>query len=209
MKNRKSYFSNQAMGLYCFADTLAICEKLLDGGAKIIQLRNKFLDDSSFCALAKEMLSRVRRYDHAILIINDRVDIAMEIGADGVHIGQGDENHQAVIRRMPDDMIVGISAGSVREALEAEQAGATYVGAGAVFKTSTKPDADVIGPEAVADIVKAVDIPVVVLGGISLNNIRQVMKTGAQYYGVISQINDAEDISARLNEFFTEIEKGI
>jgi thiamine-phosphate diphosphorylase len=209
MKAGKSYFSYQAREIYCFADTLALCDKLLDGGAKIIQLRNKHLDDRSFYALAGTMLSHVRRHDNAILIVNDRVDIALEIDADGIHIGQGDENHHEVIRRLPDDMIIGISVSSVREALDAEHAGATYIGAGAVFSTSTKPDAEIIGLEGVSNIVSAVNIPVVALGGISLDNIRQVVQTGARYYGIISQINEAEDISARLNEFFTVIKEGI
>ncbi|MBN1932668.1 MAG: thiamine phosphate synthase [Desulfobacterales bacterium] len=208
MKNKKSFFSTQKRNIYCFADTLPLCKELLNAGAKIIQLRNKHLDDSAFFDLATAMLAQVKSCNDAILIINDRVDIALEIGADGIHIGQEDESYHRVISRMPTDMIVGVSVNCVDEALEAQKAGADYVGAGAVFPTSTKPDADLISLEELNGIVQAISIPVVALGGISIDNIHQVMETGAQYYGIISEINNAEDISARFNQFFNILVKG-
>ena len=208
MKNKKSFFSTQKRDIYCFADTLPLCNELLNAGAKIIQLRNKHLDEAAFYDLATAMLAQVKRYNDAILIINDRVDIALDIGADGIHIGQEDESYHEVIGRMPTDMIVGVSVNCVDQALDAQNAGADYVGAGAVFPTSTKPDADLISLDELYRIVQAVSIPVVALGGISIDNIHQVFKTGAQYYGIISAINNVEDISARFNKFFNILVKG-
>lgn len=202
MKNKKAFFQTGKKDIYCFADNLELCRKLLDGGAKIIQLREKNIDDRGFYNLAERMLSLVRTYNEAILIINDRVEAALELKADGVHIGQKDENFHKVINRLPDDMIVGVSAHNIKEALDAEQAGATYLGVGAAFSTPTKPDASVIGIEGLRSIVKAVSVPVVAIGGISLENIQSVIKTGAQFYAIISQINNAKDISARMAEFF-------
>jgi thiamine-phosphate pyrophosphorylase len=198
MKNRRA-FSNISR-IYCFADNLPLCKKLLDGGAKIIQLRDKYSDDNAFYHSAKEMLSLVRHYDDAIFIINDRVDIALEINADGIHIGQEDENFYNVLRRVPDEMIVGVSVDNAPQAIEAEKAGASYIGAGSVFPTPSKSDAKLIGINALRDIVKSVNIPIAAIGGITLNNIREVMETGVQYFAMISEINTAKDISARLKE---------
>lgn len=202
MKNRRML--SKISCIYCFADNLLLCKKLLDAGAKIIQFRDKYADDNTFHQSAKEMLSLVRQYDDAVLIINDRVNIALDINADGIHIGQEDENFHKVLARVPDEMIVGVSADTVTQAIEAEQAGASYIGAGSVFPTPSKSDAKIIGINALCDIVKSVTIPVAAIGGITLKNIRQVMETGAHYFAMISEINGAEDISERLKEL-TEI----
>jgi len=198
MKSRTA-FSNISR-IYCFADNLPLCKKLLDGGAKIIQLRDKYADDNVFYQSAKEMLSLVRQYDGVILIINDRVNIALEVNADGIHIGQEDENFYTVLDRVPDEMIVGVSVYTAKQAIEAEQAGASYIGAGSVFPTPSKSDAKTIGINALRDIVKSVNIPIAAIGGITLENIREVMETGVQYFAMISEINAAKDISARLKE---------
>jgi len=201
MKNRKTFFeTGNSGGIYCFADNLPLCKKLLDGGAKIIQLRDKYTEDKAFCQSAKEMLSLVRQYDGAILIINDRVDIALEVKADGIHIGQEDENFYTVLDRVPNEMIVGVSVDTAKQAIEAEQAGASYIGAGSVFPTPSKSDAKIIGINALRDIVKSVNIPIVAIGGITSKNIRQVMETGVRYFAMISEVNNAKDITARLKE---------
>ncbi len=109
-------------GIYCFADNLTLCRKLLEGGAKIIQLRDKKTDDRSFARLAADMLAMTKAYD-AILIINDRVDIAIGIGADGIHVGQEDEQYREVIRRVPENMIVGVSVDTVGQAVDAQKPG--------------------------------------------------------------------------------------
>lgn len=202
-------FSTDDRNLYCFADNLKLCQQLLDGGAEIIQLRVKLINDDTFFELAKDMKKLVQKYPKAIFIINDRVDIAIEVQADGVHVGQEDEDYLSVIKRIPGDMITGVSVDNAEDAIKAEIAGATYVGAGAVFPTSTKSDSVVIGTERLQEIVQAINIPVVAIGGISRDNIKQVIATGAQYYAIISEINDADNISERLNQFYKLIDREI
>jgi len=208
MKNRKTFSDTLNREIYCFADTIPLCKKLLDGGAKIIQLRDKHADNKTFYQMAIEMLSLVRQYDETIFIINDWVEIAREIKADGIHIGQKNENFHEVLARVPDDMIVGVSVNTVNQAVEAEKAGASYIGAGSVFPTPTKSDATVIGINVLHDIVKSVSIPVAAIGGITLQNIQQVVGTGVRYFAMISEVNNAKDISARLKELFEILQQG-
>ncbi|MFZ0726291.1 MAG: thiamine phosphate synthase [Desulfobacterales bacterium] len=175
--------------IYCFADSLDLCGTLLAAGARLIQLRHKTADDTTFRELAVEMLEIVRRYPDAVLIVNDRVDIALEIGADGVHIGQEDEDCRKVIGRLPPDMIIGVSARFPETARAAESAGATYVGSGAVFATASKPEAVVIGMYGLRAVVAAVKIPVVAIGGITADNVLQTSSCGARFLAVLSDIN--------------------
>lgn len=202
LNSKKKLFHSIKRDIYCFADNKALCQKLLLGGARIIQFRAKEINDSIFAANAQEMFSLMKSYSDSIFIINDRVDIAIQIKADGIHVGMEDEDFQQVINRVPRDMIVGVSVENVEQAIAAESAGATYVGPGAVFSTPTKSDVPIIGIDVLREIVRAVNIPVVAIGGITLENIDQVIETGAKFYAVISQINNAKNITARLNEFF-------
>jgi thiamine-phosphate pyrophosphorylase len=195
-RSPREIFLRSPCRIYCFADTVALCEALLGAGARVIQLRHKSLDDDRFRKLARQMLARTRRHENALLIINDRVDIALETGADGVHVGQQDEDCAQVIRRLPPEMIVGVSARYPGLAADAERKGAAYIGAGSVAATSTKPDADVIGLAGVRAVVTATAIPVVAIGGITKQNIRQVADTGVRYCAVISGINDAPNPAA-------------
>lgn len=192
--------------MYCFADSVALCQKLLDSGARIIQLRAKNMSDGDFESLADEMQTLIRAYPAPVtFIVNDRVEVAFAIGADGLHVGQDDSDYRQVISAAPAGMVVGVSVGSVAEAIDAQRAGATYVGAGAVFETPTKHDAEVIGPVELRRIVDATTIPVVAIGGINLDNVGQVVAAGAHYFAVISEINDAPDIKLRINEFERKI----
>ena len=166
MRNAVDIFLRTPARIYCFADTVELCRTLLDAGARVIQLRHKTADDAAF-GRAVEMLDCVRSYEDAVLIVNDRVDIALDIGADGIHVGQEDRDCREVVRRAPASMIVGVSARYPDVARSAAAAGATYVGAGAVFATPTKPEAVVIGLKGLQAVVAAVDIPVVAIGGIT------------------------------------------
>ncbi len=194
-------FRKRAGDLYCFADDLDICIRLLKAGARIIQMRNKHLDDGAFRSTAEEMLGRVHQYRDGVLIINDRAGIALDIGADGIHLGQEDGDYKEVIQkaqRLGKRMIIGVSVDTAEEATEARNAGASYVGAGAAFPTPSKSDAVIIGLDGIAQVVQAVDIPVVAIGGITLENLPLVMETGADFFAVISDINRAEDLDARV-----------
>lgn len=206
-RTKKQIFQTKKYELYCFADSLSICKQLLEGGVRVIQFRHKHLDDEAFYRLSLDMLNLTKNYDDGIFIINDRVDIAIDIHADGIHVGQEDEDYRQVIQRVPDHMIVGVSVDTVQEAIDAQQAGADYVGAGAAFPTPTKSDAKVIGLDTIREIVKSIHIPTVAIGGISLENIHDVMTTGAQYYAIISQINNAPDIPIRIKQFYQILKK--
>lgn len=110
MRHPKKNFLLNPGRLYCFADSVTLCRTLLEAGARVIQLRHKTVDDGSFRRLAAEMLDCVHSFEDAVLIINDRVDIALEIGADGIHVGQEDRDYREVVRLAPESMIVGVSA---------------------------------------------------------------------------------------------------
>ncbi len=203
--NLKDHFIHKLSGMYCFADTPELCDRLLQAGARIIQLREKKLDDQRFYELGRAMLDRVRRFEGAVLIVNDRVDVALKLEAHGIHIGQEDEHYRRVIQKAPPSMIVGVSVDNAEQAGIAESAGADYLGAGAVFSTATKADAPVIGIDGLRSIVNAVGIPVAAIGGITLKNLPRVIETGARYYAVISELNSAPDISLRYREFLEVI----
>ncbi len=210
MKGHQTVFRKAAGKLYCFADSVELCTRLLDGGAEIIQLRAKNLDNESFRNLAQEMQRAITHHaettgSKALLIINDRSEIALSLGADGIHLGQDDHDYHEIIKEAPSSMIVGVSVKTISQALEAQQSGATYVGAGAVFSTTTKKDTRVIGLRGLAEIVAAVDIPVVAIGGITLENIVQTARQGASYFAIISAINQATDIAEAIASFNREI----
>jgi thiamine-phosphate pyrophosphorylase len=201
MRNAVDIFLRAPTRIYCFADSVALCRVLLKAGARVIQFRHKTADDAAFASAAREMLGCVRSYDDAVLIVNDRVEIALDIGADGIHVGQEDRDYREVVQRAPASMIVGVSARYPDLARSAAAAGATYVGSGAVFATSTKTEAVVIGLKGLQAVVKAVDIPVVAIGGITHASLRPVLETGVRYCAVISGINDAPDPAAALHRF--------
>lgn len=204
MRRPKETFLSNPGRIYCFTDSVALGRRLLEAGARVIQLRHKTADDAAFRELAVEMLACVRSFEGALLIVNDRVDIALEVEADGIHVGQEDLDFREVIRQVPAEMIVGVSARYPDPAQSAAAAGATYVGAGAVFATPTKPEAVVIGLKGLRAVVAAVDIPVVAIGGITHGGIRPVLATGARYCAVISGINDAPDPAAALRRLLAE-----
>lgn len=206
--NNKEIFYTYKNSLYCFADNLKLCKELLDAGVKIIQFRNKEIDDDTFYSTAKQMFALVNKYHEVIFFINDRVNIALEIRAHGIHIGQEDDEYEKVIDRIPENMIVGVSAKTHEDAKRAEQAGATYIGVGAAFPTTTKENAIVIGLENLSEIINSVEIPVAAIGGINLENLSLVQKAGADYFAIVSDINNADNISKKIKQYNTLIERG-
>ena len=144
-------------------------EQALKGGVTCIQFRDKQLENDAFLREAKKMKVLCEKY-HVPLIINDHVDIAVRCGADGVHVGQKDMEAKEVRKLVGEKMIIGVSARTVEQAIQAEQAGADYLGVGAVFGTSTKMDAEKISLERLKEICQAVTIPVVAIGGVQKDN---------------------------------------
>lgn len=191
---RNSFFTVGARKLYCFADSLTLCEELIESGAEIIQLRAKGLENNRFLELAEQMQALVNEQKHEVkLIINDNVEVAFVINSDGLHLGQDDTDYRDVIKRAPKQMSIGVSVKTVEQAIEAQEAGAAYLGAGAVFSSATKSDSRVIGLHGLEAIVRAVEIPVVAIGGINRENIQTTIRAGASYCAVISAINNASE----------------
>lgn len=174
-------------------------EQALKGGATFIQLREKNLNPEAFLAEAMEIQKLCRKY-HVPLVINDNVEIAMKVNADGVHVGQGDMEAGNVRTLLGRDKILGVSVQTVRQALLAEQRGADYLGVGAIFHTGSKADADDVSIETLKAICKAVNIPVVAIGGISKHNVVELRGSGICGIAVISAIFAAEDIKSATAE---------
>ena len=181
-------------------------EAAILGGVSMVQLREKEITAREFYALAMELLVLTKRHNIP-LIINDRLDIALAVNAAGVHLGQDDIPLTEARRITPRGFVIGVSAHNREEARRAENEGADYIGAGAVFPTGTKADAGVIGPAGLAAIVASVKIPVVGIGGISMSNIAEVKAAGAAGAAVISAILAKDDIRAAAADLRSILDK--
>lgn len=190
----------QGMTLYAVTDrswlgerTLAqVVEEVLKGGATFLQLREKELDQATILAEAREIQAIAARY-HVPFVINDSVDIALACDADGVHVGQADLMGRDVRALIGPDKILGITANTVELAVAAERAGADYIGAGAVFGTTTKQNAKNLSLDTLKAICQAVSIPVVAIGGINADNLSQLTGTGAAGAAVVSALFAQKD----------------
>lgn len=167
-------------------------ELAIQGGVTLVQLREKSVSTLKFLQLAIKVKEITSHY-HIPLIINDRLDIAMAVDADGLHVGQ-DDLPMLKARELFPNKIIGVSVSTLAEALIAQQQGADYLGVGAVFSTTTKTDAPEVSLDQLALIKKSVTIPVVAIGGINRTNLQQVMATGVDGVSVVSAILAQEDI---------------
>ena len=177
-------------------------EAALTGGATVVQLREKHCSSREFYELAVRVRAIARRFG-APLIVNDRVDIALAAGADGVHVGQSDLPCAAVRRLVGEGMLVGVSAGSVAEALAAAGEGADYLGVGAMYATGTKEDAGLVTMEELKNILRAVELPIVVIGGINKATLGNFKGTGIEGIAVVSAIAAQKDPAAAARELLT------
>ena len=205
MNCRKEY-----MQLYAVTDRtwvgeqtlLEQVEAALKGGVTCVQLREKELDEEAFLEEAMEMKVLCEKY-HVPFIINDNVEIAIKCKADGIHVGQKDMEAGNVRKLVGDDMMIGVSARTVEQALKAQEAGADYLGVGAMFTTTTKLDANQVSFETLNAIFEAVTIPVVAIGGISKANMLELAGSGADGVALVSAIFAAEDIEEECRELGT------
>lgn len=180
--------------------TLAACvREALAGGATFVQLREKHMTTDELVKEARTILP-ICREARVPFLIDDDVEAARLVGADGVHVGQSDTACAEARRILGPDAIVGVSAQTVEQAVAAEQAGADYLGVGALIPTPTKPDAVDVTPEELARICRAVEIPVVGIGGLHLSTIDILDGTGAAGAAVVSAIFAAEDIERDTRE---------
>lgn len=174
-------------------------EEALKGGATFVQLREKELDEETFLKEAIEIKELCRRY-HVPFVINDNVEIARKMDADGVHVGQSDMEAGDVRAILGKDKILGVSAQTVEQAVLAEKRGADYLGVGAVFHTGSKADVDDVSHETLRAICEAVNIPVIAIGGIGLHNVQELKGSGICGVAVISAIFGAEHIRRATEE---------
>ena len=200
MKYTKEQIRN-AMLLYAVTDQswlkenetlLDVVKEVLKNGATFLQIREKDLAEGDFEEEAKKLKDICREYQ-VPYVVNDNVDIAMHIDADGVHVGQSDIKGRDIRSMIGSDKILGISAGTVEEAIAAEKAGADYIGVGAVFVTSTKKNARNMSIDCLKEIVDSVNIPVVAIGGINAKNMMELAGSKIDGIAVVSAIFAAEN----------------
>lgn len=182
-----------------------IVEAALAGGATAIQFRDKHLATREYLEVGQR-LRQLCRQTGATFIVNDRLDLALALQADGVHLGPADLPPETARRLVPPDFLIGVSVDNVAEALAAVEQGANYLGAGPVFPTRTKLDTGpVMGPDGLAAIVRAVAVPVVGIGSISAANLPQVIASGAAGAAIISAAVGAADVRQAVAEMRTII----
>ena len=162
-------------------------EEGIKGGVSVVQIREKTAETVDFYNLALKVKEITTKYN-VPLIINDRVDVALAIDADGVHVGQSDMPCDVTRKLIGEDKILGVSAATIDEAKKAEKDGADYIGSGAVFPTATKDDAPSITKKDLSEIVESINIPVVAIGGITLENAHELKDTGIAGLSVVSAI---------------------
>ena len=167
-------------------------EEAIKGGVTVVQIREKTAETLDFYNLALKVKEITTKYN-VPLIINDRVDVALAIDADGVHVGQSDMPCDVTRRLIGEDKILGVSAATVEEARKAEKDGADYIGTGAVFPTATKDDAPSVTKQDLKDVVDSINIPVVAIGGINLENASQLKDTGIAGLSVVSAIMSSDN----------------
>lgn len=185
---------------------LAQIEAAIDGGAAMVQLREKHLDNAAFLKEAERFVALCRRKG-ALSIINDNVEIAARTGADGVHVGQEDLEAGRVRELLGPDKLIGVSAHTVAEALAAQAAGADYLGVGAMFPTGTKQDTRPVSYDTLKAICAAVDIPVVAIGGIGAGNVAELAGSGIAGVAVVSALYAQPDVEAATRSLRAQVER--
>ncbi len=168
-------------------------EQALKGGVTLVQLREKGLEAEQFLQEARQIQQLCRRFG-VPLIINDSIEVALAVDADGVHLGQDDANAAQARQLLGKDKIIGVSAHNVQEALQAVQDGADYLGSGAVFGSGTKTNVSTLPMQTLREICSAVPIPVVAIGGITEQNLQQLSGSGIAGAAVVSAIFAQENI---------------
>lgn len=178
-----------------------VMEEAIRGGADCIQLREKNKTKKELLEMARRLRELTDRYA-VPFIVNDHVDIALAVNADGVHLGQDDLPLEEARRILGPDKMIGISTHKLEEALAAERNGADYIGVGPVFPTDTKEDVvDPVGIQYVDEVVRNISIPFVAIGGIKLHNVDEVLQAGAQRICIVSAVVGADDVRGAAQAF--------
>jgi thiamine-phosphate pyrophosphorylase len=187
-----------------FRDPARVAYDAIQGGVKMIQLRLKTANARQLLEIARKV-RRICAQNNCLFIVNDRLDIALLSGADGIHVGKSDLPIED-IRHLGADLIIGVTCRRPQDAIDAQSAGADYIGSGSVYGSPTKPGLPVIGPRGLARIVQSVDLPVIGIGGIALENAKEVLKAGAAGLCSISPFTAQRSI-VNLAAKFRELKK--
>ena len=190
-------FSNGRSNYFCV-------EEMIKGGIKIVQYRAKTKDTREKVKEAREIRELCRK-NGVIFIVNDNVDIALLVDADGVHIGQSDIDAMSIRKLIGEDKIIGVSARNVEEAKIAKENGADYLGIGAMFSTPTKNDAKEVSFETLRQITEKVNLPFVLIGGITLDNVDKLKQFNPDGYALVSGILAVDDIGKRVGDWLNKI----
>ena len=176
----------------------------LKAGCKIIQYREKNIDFNKMVYEAKHLKKKCN--GKAIFLINDRLDVALAVEADGIHIGKSDVSFKDARKSLGNNKIIGLSVDNVKEAIDAEVAGANYIGLGPIFKTFTKKDAgNPCGIKMLKNVRKNIKIPIVAIGGITKKNIAEVIRNGADAVASVSAVIGSDDVYGEVNDFINII----
>lgn len=182
-------------------DLIEVMEEAILGGVDIIQLRDKTSSKRKVLAKAKALRELTKKHD-VLFIVNDHIDVALAVDADGIHVGQDDLPLEDARRIMGPDKIIGISTHKIEEAREAEAGGADYIGVGPIFPTKSKVDVvDPVTTAYIQQVAAEINIPFVAIGGIKLHNVLQVLDAGAKSVCMISEIVGANDVKGVCEEF--------
>ncbi|WP_337102072.1 thiamine phosphate synthase [Paenibacillus sp. YIM B09110] len=187
-------------------DLIEVMEEAIQGGVDIIQLRDKTSAKPELLRKARALRELTRKHG-VTFIVNDHIDVAMEVDADGIHLGQGDVSLLDA-RKIVGDKIIGISTHALQEAWLAQQQGADYIGVGPVYRTATKADVvDPVGVSYVREVTQHIRIPFVAIGGIKLNNVDEVIGAGATRICAVSEIVGSSDVKGTCEAFLSKLNK--
>jgi thiamine-phosphate pyrophosphorylase len=186
-------------------DLVWLLEAVLDGGCRLIQLRDKTMALAELYPIATRLRNRCGEAG-ALFIINDRLDLALAVDADGLHVGQDDLPAAAAKRVLTERKVLGVSTHGPRQAAQALADGADYIAVGSMFATASKAEFQLVGPELIRAVRPAVPVPLVGIGGITVDNVAAVIEAGADAAAVISAVCAAPDPAARTREFLDRIE---
>ncbi|MDE5413964.1 thiamine phosphate synthase [Alkalihalobacterium chitinilyticum] len=190
-------------------DLVTVMEQAILGGSDIIQLRDKTNSKKVVFEKAKQLRELTKKYG-VTFIVNDHIDVALAVDADGIHIGQDDLPIEEARKIVGENKIIGLSTHAIEEAREAERAGADYIGVGPIFHTKSKVDVvDPVTTDYIRQVVQEITIPFVAIGGIKLHNVDQVLEAGAARICAISEIVGAEDVQSVCQQFIEKINQKV
>ena len=189
-------------------DELDIASQIIHGGARVIQLRDKQSNKGELLLIAQRLKALCSQSD-VLFIINDYLDLAMAVDADGLHVGQGDLPLPVIRRELPIDKIVGCSVTTLSQAVKVQDEGADYIAVGSIFPTTTKKGATVVGVDILKELKRTVSTPLVAIGGINQSNIGEVVAAGADSIAVISAVLGEEDVKGAVQQLIAKMELNV